>query len=127
MLGAANRREVIRAAAGAAATLVCAGSAAAAEPDRKAEDKAHCEWLAKIVRQVQTIKVGMTRRDVENVLVEDVGGFANRKAMRYQHPTCSLIKLDVEFELAASGDRKDDKIAKRSAPLLDLVPNKARW
>jgi len=35
--------------------------------------------------------------------------------------------LDLEFELVVSDDRKDDKIAKRSAPLLDLVPNKARW
>jgi len=95
--------------------------------DRQPEDKAHSDWLARIVKQTETIKVGMTRREVENVLVEDVGGFVNPKTMRYQHPACSCIKLDLEFELAVSGDRKDDKIVKRSMPLLDLVPNKARW
>ena len=77
------------------------------------EDKAHSDWLARIVKRTETIKVGMTRRDVENVLVEDVGGFAQSEAMRYQHPACSCIKLDLEFELAVSGDRKDDKIVKR--------------
>jgi len=91
------------------------------------EDKAHCEWLAKIIKQIETIKAGMSRRDVEKILVQDVAGFTNPKAMRYQHPACSYIKLDLEFELAASGDRKDDKITKRSDPLLDLIPNKAKW
>jgi len=97
------------------------------ERSERPEDKAHREWLAKIIKETETIKVGMTRREVENVLVEDVGGFVNPKTMRYQHPACSCIKLDLEFELAVSGDRKDDKIVKRSMPLLDLVPNKARW
>ena len=127
MLGMVNRREAIRAVAGTAAALSCAGGAMAAESDRQAEDKAHFEWLTKIARQIKTIKVGMSRSDVENVLIEDVGGFTNPKATRFQHPACSLIKLDVEFELVASGDRKDDKIVKRSAPLIDLIPNKARW
>ena len=99
----------------------------AAESDRQAEDKAHCEWLTKIVKQVQTINVGMSRGELEKILVADIGGFPNPKGMRYQYPACPLIKLDVEFELAASGDRKEDKIVKRSALLLDLVPNKARW
>lgn len=127
MLGMVNRREAIRAVAGSAAALSCAGGAMAAGSDRQPEDKAHFEWLTKIARQIKTIEVGMSRRDLENVLVEDVGGFTNPRAMRYQHPACSLIKLDVEFELAVSGDRKDDKIVKRSAPLIDLIPNKARW
>ena len=122
-----NRREAIRTVAAVAAALGCAGGAIAAEPDRQPEDKAHCEWLAKIIKEIQTIKVGMSRRDVEKILVEDVAGFTNPKAMRYQHPACSYIKLDLEFELAASDDRKDDKITKRSDPLLDLIPNKAKW
>ena len=122
-----NRRRVIRAAAGAAAALFCGGGALAGGSDRETEDKAHCEWLAKIIKQINTIKVGMSRSDVGKILVEDVAGFTNPKAMRYQHPACSYIKLDLEFELATSGDRKDDKITKRSDPLLDLIPNKAKW
>jgi hypothetical protein len=122
-----NRRETIRTVAAVAAALGCAGGAIAAEPDGQTEDKAHCEWLAKIIKQIETIKAGMSRRDVEKILVEDVAGFSNPKAMRYQHPACSYIKLDLEFELAASDDRKDDKITKRSDPLLDLIPNKAKW
>jgi hypothetical protein len=103
------------------------GGAIAAGLDRQTEDKAHCEWLAKIIKQIETIKAGMSRRDVEKILVEDVAGFTNPKAMRYEHPACSYIKLDLEFESTASGDRTDDKLTKRSAPLLDLIPNKAKW
>ena len=36
-------------------------------------------------------------------------------------------EMSREFELAASGDRKDDKITKRSDPLLDLLANKAKF
>jgi hypothetical protein len=95
--------------------------------DHQPEDRAHSDWLARLVKQTETIKVGMTRREVEDLLVEDVAGRVNPKTMRYQHPACSYVKLDLEFEMAASGDRKDDKITKRSKALLDLVPNKARF
>jgi hypothetical protein len=74
MLEAVNRREAIRAVAAAAAALGSAGGAIAAGPDRQPEDKAHCEWLAKIIKQTELIKVGMTRGDAETILVEDVGG-----------------------------------------------------
>jgi hypothetical protein len=70
-----NRRTVIRAAAGAAAALFCGGGALAGGSDRETEDKVHCEWLAKIIKQINTIKVGMSRSDVGKFLVEDVAGF----------------------------------------------------
>jgi hypothetical protein len=127
MLGAMNRRKVFGVIAGTAASLGCAGDAFAAGPDPQAEDKAHCEWLAKIIKQIEPIKVGMTRRDVERILVADIGGFSDPKGTRYQHPRCPYVKVDLKFELAVSGDRKDDRIVKRSMPLLDLIPNKARW
>ena len=47
--------------------------------------------------------------------------------MRYQHPRCPYVKLVLEFELGTSGDRKGDKVAKRSELLLDLIPNRARF
>ena len=99
----------------------------AVAPRAQPEDKVHWEWLAKIVKETETIKIGMSREDVEKILVEDVGGCFNPKATRYQHPRCPYVKLDLEFELATSGDRKGDTIAKRSVLLLDLIPNRARW
>jgi hypothetical protein len=127
MLEVVNRRKAMHAVAVTAATLGCTTGIGAAETDRQSEDKAHCEWLARIIKQTERIKVGMTRGDVETILVADVGGFPNPKGMRYQHPRCPYIKMDLEFELATSDNRKDDKIVKRSMPLLDLIPNKARW
>ena len=54
-----------------------------------------------------------------------------RMAHRYGVPSIRVQALFGNNNLDAlrsqSGDRKDDKITKRSAPLLDLVPNKARW
>jgi hypothetical protein len=68
----------------------------------------HCEWLAKIIREVEAVKVGMTRKDVEKVLQEEAGGqVQRRKSLRYQHPDCSYVKLIVTFE--AAKDEKDDK------------------
>ena len=127
MANALNRREAIRAVAGTTAVLGAARAARAGEPDlQTAEDKAHCEWLTGIIRQTETIRVGMRREDVEKVLNPDLGGDADPKAMRYQHPVCSYVKVDVWFELAESGDRARDSIIRRSMPLLDLIPNKDR-
>ena len=104
--------------------------AAAPEPaSRPADTAQHCEWLAKIIREADSIKVGMTRRDIEKVLQEEVGGLVQRrKSLRYQHPDCSYVTLIVSFEAAKGENEKDDKITKRSdAPFLDLVPNTMRF
>jgi hypothetical protein len=125
-----SRREVFRgAAAGAAVVLGCAGLAAAADPaSRPADAPNHCQWLAKIIREVESIKVGMTRKDVEKVLREEVGGLVQRrKSLRYQHPDCSYVKLIVSFE-AKGENEKDDKVVERSGiPFLDLIPNTKRF
>ena len=101
----------IRAVGGAVAALGWAANASAAGSDSQPEDKGHWEWLAEIVKQTETIKIGMSRGDVEEILVEDVGRRFNPKATRYQHPRCPYVKLDLEFELVTSGDRKGDTIA----------------
>jgi hypothetical protein len=126
-----SRRDVIRgAAAGAAAVLGCAELAAAAEPaGQPAEASNHCKWLARIISEVESIKVGMTRKDVEKVLQEEVGGLVQRrKSLRYQHPDCSYVKLIVSFEAAKGENEKDDKVVERSStPFLDLIPNTKRF
>ena len=67
MLEVVSRRKAMQVVAGAAAALGCTGSAMAGESDRQREDKAHCEWLTKIAKQIKTIKVGMSRSDVEKL------------------------------------------------------------
>ena len=75
MLGIVNRREAIRAVAGTAAALSCAGGAMAAESDRQPKDKSHCEWLTKIAKQIKTIKVGMSLRSRVGSLGSEEPGF----------------------------------------------------
>ena len=91
----------------------------------------HCAWLAERVREVETIKVGMTRPEVEKRLATDEGGFPERKNVRYQNPKCECIKLDVTYKVAKATKTTDgsenDTVLKITSPLLDLVPNRARW
>ena len=98
------------------------------------EANAHCVWLAKRIREAESVKVGMTRRELMKILQEDKGGeeaFVQRASFRYQHPACEYIKLDVSFKLAKDSKTRvnylDDTVIKVSQPFLDLVSNKARF
>ena len=102
-------------------------------PQQPAEN-AHCVWLAERIREAETIKIGMTRREVMKILQEDQGGeesFVQRTSFRYQRPACEYIKLDVFYKLAKDSKTRvnylDDTVIKVSQPFLDLVSNKVRF
>ena len=97
-------------------------------PIVRAEDDSHDAELTKkidkIIREVEKLKVGMSRADLLKVFATE-GGLSNRKRRRFVHRSCPYIKVDVEFE--AVGDEKDllreniaDKIAKISQPFLEF-------
>lgn len=91
----------------------------------------HCAWLAERVNEIEKIKVGMTRPEVEKLLTVDEGGFPLRKSVRYQNRKCEYIKLDVTYKVAkaikTADGSENDTVLKITSPLLDLVPNRARW
>lgn len=79
--------------------------------------------IEKVLREVQQIKVGMTRADLLKVFTTE-GGVSTRKWRRYVHQRCPYIKVDVEFKPV--GKKKDflqekaaDKITKISTPFLE--------
>jgi hypothetical protein len=57
----------------------------------------HTQWVATILKEIQSIKVGMNRIDLLKVFKEE-GGVSTRISRRYTYRDCPYIRVDVEFE-----------------------------
>ena len=55
------------------------------------------EWVAKSLREIQKVKVGMTRADLLKVFTTE-GGLSTGLSRTYVYRECPYIKIDVEFE-----------------------------
>jgi hypothetical protein len=84
----------------------------------------HTRWIADVLREIQTLKPGMTREDLLKIFTEE-GGLSNRFQRRYVHRDCPYIKVDFKFDPAPeSHDEKfkehpRDKITQISTPFLE--------
>jgi hypothetical protein len=83
----------------------------------------HTEWIAKSLKEIEAVKVGMTRADLLRVFEEE-GGISTRTWRRYVYRECPYIKVDVEFEPIGEPGNKlsqspSDKIIKISKPFLE--------
>ena len=83
----------------------------------------HTEWIAKSLKEIEGVQVGMTRDDLLKVFTEE-GGISSRSRQRYVYHNCPYIKVDVEFEPVDQVDDKmvrgpKDKITKISKPFLE--------
>jgi hypothetical protein len=95
------------------------------EPKKKEQAKAkseHTEWLAKSLREMETIKPDMTRADLIKVFQEE-GGLSTRTQRTYVYRGSRLIKVDVTFEPVGAPEDKltesaKDRITKISKPYL---------
>jgi hypothetical protein len=61
------------------------------------KSQAQTEWIASSLREMQKIKVGMTRADLLNVFTTE-GGLSTGLNRTFVYRECSYIKVDVEFE-----------------------------
>jgi hypothetical protein len=57
----------------------------------------HTEWIAKSLKEMEQIKVGLTRADLLKVFTTE-GGLSTGLNRRYVYRECPYIKVDVEFE-----------------------------
>jgi len=83
----------------------------------------HTKWIAKSLREIETVKVGMTRADLLKVFKEE-GGLSTRTWQRFPYHECPYIKVEVEFEPVGELESKGsygprDKIIKISKPFLE--------
>lgn len=87
------------------------------------EDVKHVEWVAKSLREMQTVKEGATRAELLKVFREE-GGISTRTQRTYVYRECRYIKVDVEFKFARGAENvrdehPKDEIVKISRPYLD--------
>jgi hypothetical protein len=59
--------------------------------------KVQTEWIAGSLKEIQKIKVGMTRADLLKVFTTE-GGLSSGLSRTYVYRECPYIKVDVEFE-----------------------------
>jgi hypothetical protein len=87
------------------------------------------EWVAESLKEMQQIKVGMTRADLLRVFTKE-GGLSTGLNRTYVYRGCPYMKVDVEFEPvgrpARDGEGRvtleeagEDVIKKISKPYLD--------
>jgi hypothetical protein len=102
-------------------TFVCAGAILPSSESCGTDE--HTEWIAKSLKEIESVKVGMTRVDLLRVFKEE-GGISTRTWRRYVYRDCPYIKVDVEFEPVGEPENKvsqssRDKIIKISQPFLE--------
>ncbi len=83
----------------------------------------HSRWLARSLREMQSIKAGMTRAELLEVF-QNEGGLSNRTQQRFSYRDSPHIKVDVRFEPVGQLDDKllkvpEDKITSISTPFLE--------
>jgi hypothetical protein len=90
----------------------------------KALDSQHTQWIAQSLREMQTIKVGMTRAQLTKVFTTE-GGLSTRTWRRYAYRECPYIKVDVDFRPVGTSKKypnvesRNDVITKISKPFLE--------
>jgi hypothetical protein len=80
----------------------------------------HTEWVRASMLEMQALKAGMTRSDVEKVFVAE-GGISSAIQTTYTFRKCPYFHVDVEFTVEGSrvvGGAKD-RFVKTSKPYLD--------
>jgi hypothetical protein len=111
---------------GVAIAIICFVSAGKLEGQRPgAEIIDHSEWVASVLKEIKSIQVGMTRKDLESVFTTE-GGLSTRQSRTYVHRQCPYIKVDVMFESVQELAEKlkelpDDKIVSLSKPYLEYM------
>ena len=80
----------------------------------------HVEWVAAALKDIETLKPGMTRAELLG-LFEEEGGLATRRKQRFAYRQCPYIKVDATFEPV--GEKDDtlsrDKLESLSKPFLE--------
>jgi len=79
-------------------------------------------WVAKVLRQIESIEPGMRRKDLLKVFTGE-GGLSTRFRRTYVHIECPYIKVDVRFKAAGNendhlGENPEDVIEEISRPYL---------
>jgi hypothetical protein len=103
-----------RTALASAASFLAAPAGVARETTATAKDG--CAWLQTTLKELYSVEVGQTRRDLFRVF-EAEGGLYTREWGHFVYRGCPFIKVDVKFRLA------DPEAAPRVAESLSMMGN----
>jgi hypothetical protein len=67
----------------------------------------HRAWVAEALQKMQTIRPGMTRKDLLEVFRTE-GGLSTALRRRYVSQECPYFKIDVEFDAVGRSNRDED-------------------
>jgi hypothetical protein len=95
------------------------------------ESQSPTEWIANSLKEIQKIKVGMTRGDLLKVFTTE-GGLSTGLTRTFVYRECPYIKVDVEFKPVGRPARnadgrvtlvesKEDVISNISKPYLEWM------
>lgn|GEM_PF-1744097 len=90
--------------------------------DTQRKTMSHSEWVAQSLAEIQTIKVGMTRKELLKLFTVE-GGISTRTSRTFVFRECPYIKVDVGFEpIGLPADKlkenMEDRITRISKPYL---------
>jgi len=74
-------------------------------------------WIAKVLRQIDSVHPGMTRKDLLPIFTRD-GGLSGRMQSTYVYKNCPYIKVDVVFSAIGPMEDDEDKVLNISRPYL---------
>jgi hypothetical protein len=98
--------------------------------DQGKSSKAHLAWVADVLKRMQTIKPGMTRKSLLRVFTTE-GGLSTGLQRTFVSRDCPYFKVDVEFQAVGRPNRdengrvtlvegNEDIILKASTPYLQF-------
>jgi Oxidoreductase molybdopterin binding domain len=95
------------------------------EPDTTAPyNSDQGRWIVAHLPELESIKIGMTRRELLTVFMEE-GGLSWRAWNHYAYRKCPFVKVSVEFtpvgDVAVGEVSLDDRIKSISRPYLELI------
>lgn len=87
-------------------------------------DREHKQWIASVLRSIQTIKPGMKREQLLKAFTTE-GGLSNRQHRTYVYKQCPYVKVSVEFIPVGNPDdhlteMPGDEIRTISRPFLEF-------
>lgn len=95
------------------------------------ENQDHIAWVIEVLGRMQSIRPGMSRRDLLVIFRTDGPNYAGVRFRRsFVSRECSLFRVDVEFEAIDSSqegserlaERENDRITKISTPYVQFPP-----
>jgi hypothetical protein len=99
-----NRRCALRLFATAIGVSVSSQALALADPESCPD---HDGWVAKVMKKMETIKVGETRKSLLRVFTTE-GGLSTSLEHTYVSQDCPLFKIDVKFHPVGRPDLDPD-------------------